>query len=90
MKIIITDNYKDYDISIMIDNPWSECYLAINHIPTDTTLINDTFKNVLFLSANLRDNIGLGYAMDILEKHNISKKHPIWDLNHSGLWDNTG
>lgn len=90
MKITITDNFNELDIVMMIENPWAECYLSITHSPSDTSLIDSLFKNVLILSANLRDTLGLGPSIDFLEKHEIPKTHPIWDLNHSDMWIKNG
>ena len=51
------------------------------------TLINDTFQNARMLSAELVADLGLRSAIDLLEASNVPRTHPLWDLNHSNLWE---
>lgn len=84
--MVITDTINDMDVVIMCDDPWQECLMQIVYIPNQVDIVNKSFKNAKILSATLRDTVGLGPAKDLLTKHNIDRSHPIWDLNHSDLW----
>lgn len=85
--MFISDSVNGLDVSIMIEDPWKKCYLTIEHPRSKTIIIDKLFENVLLLSAFLRDTLGLGPAIELLKKHNIPKSNPIWDLNHSDLWE---
>lgn len=74
------------DISIYIND--DDCCMDIRlRAPIETTILEQEYPNAQMLSADLRDNLGLGPAMDLLEKNGIPRTHPLWDLNHSGLWE---
>ena len=47
---------------------------------------DEIFSNAWILSASFASRIKTGLAMTILEKYSVTKNHPVWDLNHSGLW----
>lgn len=53
-----------------------------------TVLIDDIFPNSKVASAHLVSIIGHKDAVDLLDSYDIPKTHPLWDLNHSGLWEN--
>lgn len=84
--MVITGTIENFDIAIMCDDPWQECYLKIDLTKPEMNMIDRVFPNALVLSANLRDTISLGLAIDFLEQNNVPRTHPLWDLNHSNLW----
>lgn len=83
--LLIDDIIDGKRIEIIIDDPWKKCWMRITNIKFDIVEESD-YPNVIKLSANL---VGIGYtnAVELLEKNNIPRKHPIWDLNHSDLWE---
>ncbi len=58
-------------------------------MPPNTVIVqvNEIFPNTRAASATLRDTIGLGPAVDLLDKHGMPRTDPMFDLNHSGLWE---
>lgn len=74
--IYINDADDDYRMDILFK-------------PTEITIpiLSETYPNALMLSADLRDNIGLGPAITLLESNGIPRTNPLWDLNHSDLWE---
>lgn len=84
--MIITDTVDNYDVAIMCEDPWDECYLKVELPKFDVVRIDKVFPNARVLSAHLASELGTGPAMDLLKKHNVPQTHPLWDLNHSGFW----
>lgn len=87
--IQITDVVNNMDVSILCDDPNSDCILTIVYSPNNVTIVDKSFKNARILSATLRDTLGLGPAKDLLAKHGVPRTNPLWDLNHSDLWQPT-
>jgi hypothetical protein len=85
--MIITDSVNGLDVSIMVEDPWKKCYLTIEHTRSKTVITDHVYDNALILSASLRDTLGLGPAIDFLTRNRVPKTHPLWDLNHSDLWE---
>ena len=77
LHVIIYVNDKERDYDLYIDQKLSE----------DLVMLEETYYNSRMLSADLRDNIGLGPAADLLKRNNVPRTHPLWDLNHSNLWE---
>lgn len=74
------------DYAIIIASSGSDHLLHISLPAYNITKVDDTFTNLRTLSAVLVCEIGLGPCIQLLEKHNVPRVNPIWDLNHSGLW----
>jgi len=75
--IQITDTVNNMDITILCDNPNSDCILTIEYVPNKIVLIDKSFPNARILSANLRDTLGLGPAKELLQKHNVPQSNPL-------------
>lgn len=81
----IDSDILEYHVSILSDNDFGEVYLVVSY--DNIIIIDDVFHNPLKASATLRDAIGFGPAKDLLVSSNVPRSHPIWDLNHSDLWE---
>lgn len=85
--MFITDTVGEYDVALMCEDPWQECYLRVELPRFNVVRVDKIFKNARVLSATLASELGTGPAKDLLEKHSVPKNNPLWDLNHSGFWD---
>ena len=83
----IQGSVDNYEVIILMDDPWKPCHLYVKLLsPVEMVLEDDEYPNALMLSANLTARLMLGNAIDFLEANNIPRTNPIWDLNHSDLW----
>ena len=82
--LIIDEIINNTHIEIMVDDPFKECWMKISYNKFNVSK-EYTYKNCLMLSCDFV-NIGYQTAIDILNKNNVPQSHPIWDLNHSDLW----
>ena len=78
--------YEEFIISV-IRADMNETAVLVKLSSSDIVLMDEVFPNSRIASAHLRDAIGLRGAIEILESAGVQKNDPIWDLNHSGLWD---
>ena len=89
--IRIQETLDDYGAPIIVrlvaDDDDKSYSLCIERPEIGLTTHDADYPNALMLSANLRDEIGIGPAMDILERNGVPRTHPLWDLNHSGQWE---
>lgn len=77
-------------VEIFSTGPWSLCYLYVSiKLPNSENIVkvNDEFVNERAMSAVLTAELGFINAVNLLEKHNIPRTRPLWDLNHSDLWE---
>lgn len=83
--IVFAAQVGEYYVELVCDGT-SETYLRVDHVPSKITTIDMIFKSARAASANLRDGIGMTYAIEFLEQADVPRTHPLWDLNHSDLW----
>lgn len=78
-----------YEIIILVDDPWKSCHLYVRIINMDMVVEDDDYPNVLMLSANLTARVMFGNAVDFLTMNKVPRTDPLWDLNHSDMWQRT-
>lgn len=88
--LMITDTDGRHAVGILRESGSEQVLLTIALTLNPGTVIvqvDAVFPNTRAASATLRDTLGLGPAVDLLDKHGVPRTDPMFDLNHSGLWD---
>ena len=72
-----------YEVKVLFEGDDRPCMLSIRFVPGDVIMSEGEFRNARMLSAQLRDTLGLGPAIEVLGHWCISPNSDLWDLNHS-------
>ena len=83
-------NSQSTPMRVVVVSNDNEKYYALNITYTEfenLEVVNQTYPNARMLSADLVAELGLGPAVDLLVHQSVPRYHPLWDLNHSGLWE---
>lgn len=89
--IMISSAINEYQVDILCEGVNQPVMLRIAlGEPWNIVKVDNVFANARIASATLRDTLALGPAVELLERHGVPRTHPIWDLNHSDLWERPG
>lgn len=85
MLHIIQSVVENKEITIVYEDGRDACHMTIHVLaPFDMVTTDDTYPNLRKLSADLRCDIGLGPARDLLHDHGVPQASGLWFLNHDG------
>ncbi len=71
-------------VIVLYDGDDKPAHLYVRFIEFDHVMIDDDFRSIKQLSAQLACSLLYGPACDFLHEHNVPYSSALWDLNHSG------
>ena len=84
---VINNQGTKIQVVLVADDDSKTYQLSVTYVDLNIDVVDSSYPNARVLSADLAAELGLGPAAALLERNGVPRTNPLWDLNHSDLWE---